>query len=350
MNLRKELFEKIRGLERFVLVTVIEISGSAPREIGARMVVTEESETGSIGGGNLEYQAIQSARDLLAHTREFKRRTEFSGLGVTLKQCCGGAVQLMFEAFAGESAQQLVDTLAVAPSDRPRFLVTCVSDDEPAIVVSRRSERNQLPDLVWDAAQTLVAERGETSCMVIDGETQWFITHLNEPPTKIVLFGAGHVGKALVKLLQDLPFQIDWVDSRADIFPAFIPANTRALSPDDLFRFINEQPADVCFVVMTHDHGLDYELCSHILRHRQFSWLGLIGSKTKRLRFEQRLFNEGVDSFTLKRLVCPIGIPAIRGKFPAAIALSTATQLLELHNYRINRPADKSVMQVEARS
>ncbi len=350
MSFRTELFEKVNGLDRFVLVTVIEISGSAPREVGARMVVTERTECGSIGGGNLEYQAIRSARELLTSHLEFTRRTEYSGLGITLKQCCGGAVQLMFEVFEGDNLKQLVDALAQAADRRPRFLVSCVSDDEPAVVVSRRNDRLQLPDVVWDAAQALVRERGQTSVKVVVGETQWFITYLNEPPTKIVLFGAGHVGKALVKILQDLPFHIDWVDSRSDIFPVDIPDNTRALSPADPVTLIDEQSPGVCYIVMTHDHGLDYELCRHILRQRKFGWLGLIGSDTKRLRFEQRLIKDGVDSFTLKRLVCPIGIAGIRGKFPAVIALSTATQLLELHNRRVSISADESLVHVEAQT
>ncbi len=350
MSWRKDLFDKVDGLNRFVLITVIEVSGSAPREVGARMVVSEKSISGSIGGGNLEYKAIQSAKELLSHSGEFTRRTEFTGLGVTLKQCCGGAVQLMFELFSKKSAKRLIDALALEHSDRPRFLVSCVFGDHPARVVSRRDDLSQMPDAIWDSARSLITANSKTSQLVTDGKAQWFITYLDEQPTKIVLFGAGHVGKSLVKLLQDLPFQIDWVDSRVDIFPTTVPDNTRVVNSKDPMKLIDNQPEDVFFVVMTHDHGLDYELCLHILRRRKFAWLGLIGSKTKRMRFEQRLEKDSIDSFTLQRLVCPIGIPGIRGKFPAVIALSTAAQLLEVRNHAVSAFSDNTLLQVEAQS
>ena len=350
MNNRQQLFEMVSGLEQFVLVTVIEISGSAPREVGARMVVTADSESGSIGGGNLEYQAIDSARSLLSERFEFVRRTEYSGLGVTLKQCCGGAVQLMFEKFCGDGAQRLIYALANDDSRRPKFLISCVSDDRQAVIISRKKDLPQLPASVWDAAQALVVQGGQASELITDGATSWFVSHLNPVPSKLVLFGAGHVGKALVKVLEDLPFQIDWVDSRPELFPAQLPDNTQSLSPDNPFKLIDEQPDDVLFVIMTHDHGLDYELCRSILCRRNFGWLGLIGSKTKRQRFEQRLIKDGIDAFTLKRLNCPIGVAGIRGKFPAVIALATAAQLLEVHNNRTCHLQQKPVTQVEAQS
>ena len=351
MSLRQELYENLVGLDRFVIVTLIEINGSAPREVGARMIVTGESSQGSIGGGNLEFQAIQNAQAMLVRPQKFTRKTEYSGLGITLKQCCGGAVQLMYEMFAGNSADQLIHELGIEGEGRPRYLVSCVSDDRPTRVVSRRDDVEDLPDSVWDTARELVAGSSEYSRLVSEGSTQWFITHLNEKPIKIVLFGAGHVGKALVPLLQNLPFQIDWVDQREDVFPSSIPDNARTLSPDDLTSFIDSQPDGAFFVVMTHDHGLDYELCLHILKRRNFGWLGLIGSRTKRLRFEQRLNKDGINSFTLQRLICPIGLPSIRGKYPAVIALSTAAQLQEVRN-RIAKSEDteRSVLQAEVQT
>ena len=114
---------------------------------------------------------------------------------------------------------------------------------------------------------------------------------------KIVLFGAGHVGKALVKLLQDLPFLVEWVDERADLFPQEIPDNAVVRHLEDPLEVLDNPQSGVFYVVMTHSHGLDYELCLKILQRREFGWLGLIGSETKRKRFEKRFIEDGVDSF-----------------------------------------------------
>ncbi len=334
MSLREELFRQIEELDRFTVITLIEVHGSAPREVGARMIVTEQMTSGSIGGGNLEFQAIHHARELLAQSQGCFRKIEFAGLGITLKQCCGGAVQLMYEVFSGPCAVQLVEDVGLDLGSRPRFLLSCVSDNRPAAVISRRTDLPDLPDAIWDAAQGLLANSSISSRLISTGSTQWFITYLNEPPTKVVVFGAGHVGKALIKIMEELPFQIDWVDQRDEMFPTDLPDNTTAQSPDDLFAFIDHQSSDVLFAVMTHDHGLDYALCLHILKQQHFSWLGLIGSITKRRRFEQRLLSDGVDPLTVQRLVCPIGQAEIRSKIPTEIALSIAAQLLAVHHRR----------------
>ncbi len=350
MGFRKDLLELVHDLDRFVVVTVIEISGSAPREVGARMVVSASSMRGSIGGGDLEYQAIERARQLLSNASASVRKTEFIGLGVTLKQCCGGAVQLMYEVFCGAESRQLVNDLATEYVRRPRFLVSRLADQHPARVVSHRRDLPEIPDAVWDSARQLTCSGDSSSALIADESGLWFITHLDEYPTKLVLFGAGHVGKALVKALQDLPFQIDWVDQRADMFPPQVPNDVQIFAVEDPLEVVDKQPEGAFFVVMTHSHGLDYDLCLRILKQRSFGWLGLIGSETKKQRFEQRLQKDGVDSFTLQRLVCPIGLASIRGKRPAVIALSSAAQLMEVRNQVSRSVARESRLRAELRS
>ena len=349
MSLHPQFFDMVNGFDRFVMVTVIEITGSAPREVGARMVVTEESSKGSIGGGNLEFHATQRARELLAEKSEFLRKTEYSGLGVMMQQCCGGAVQLMYEKFSGEPARQLTKAFGAKYAETPRLLISPVSDDRPATVASGKRDISHISDHLWNRVQDMGADDENSHQLFSDGSQQWFVTRLDEFPTKIVLFGAGHVGKALVKLLRDLPFQVDWVDQRPDMFPSEIPANTRTNSLSDPVKLIGRQPPGVFFVVMTHDHGLDYRLCLRILKRQNFGWLGLIGSETKRKRFEQRLIKDGIDPFRLKRLVCPIGISGIRGKTPAVIAMSTAAQLLEVRDRVLSGQSDQSPVRADAR-
>ena len=148
-----------------------------------------------------------------------------------------------------------------------------------------------------------------------------------ESRTPLLLFGAGHVGRALVLALAPLPFAIGWIDSRQDAFPAHIPANTSPIQTDDPAAEIGRAPPDAFVLVMTHDHPLDLAITAEALA-RGFPFVGLIGSKTKRARFEKRFRELGIAAERVQALACPIGVPQIRGKEPAVIAASVAAQLL----------------------
>ncbi len=146
----------------------------------------------------------------------------------------------------------------------------------------------------------------------------------------ILLFGAGHVGRAVVLALASLPFQVTWVDSRAMAFPGFAPQNCDAVHLDDPVAALKTvQPGSLVFV-MTHSHALDLDIVDAALRHINVSHVGLIGSATKRARFVKRLTEAGVRQTELGKLVCPIGVAGIGGKEPAIIAASTVAQILIL--------------------
>lgn len=147
------------------------------------------------------------------------------------------------------------------------------------------------------------------------------------PGFSIYLFGAGHVGREVVKVLDGLPLRVKWVDERADEFPDTIPANCEKIVTARPVAKMKELSNKACAVVMTHDHALDYELVKAALQNVHFAYLGLIGSKTKAVRFNKRLQDEGLDT---SRLTCPIGIPGIMGKHPREIAISLAAELLAL--------------------
>jgi len=142
--------------------------------------------------------------------------------------------------------------------------------------------------------------------------------------TRLHLWGAGHVGRALVMALAPLPFQITWWDVRENAFPGLVPENVacRLGAPRDM-----TEPGLV--LVMTHSHALDFEVVDFALRNPQFSHVGLIGSQTKRARFLKRLKDAGHASGNLARLTCPIGNKAVASKLPAIIAATVAVQLLE---------------------
>lgn len=147
----------------------------------------------------------------------------------------------------------------------------------------------------------------------------------------VVLFGAGHVGHALVRLLGTLPCVVQWVDARDELFPDEVPANVQ-IEPTDLPEaIVDEAPAGAYFLVMTHDHSLDFALAQRIMRRDDFAYFGMIGSKTKRVKFERRLVDRGVPACRLADMTCPIGVEGIADKAPGAIALAVAAQLLRVN-------------------
>jgi xanthine dehydrogenase accessory factor len=145
---------------------------------------------------------------------------------------------------------------------------------------------------------------------------------------RLVLFGAGHVGRALVFALAPLPFTITWVDPRPDAFPAFVPGNAVARTVADPTAALAEEPAGSFVLVMSHSHQLDLALVAAALADDRFPYVGLIGSKSKRARFEKRLAAGGIPPHRIGELVCPIGVRGIGSKQPAAIAAATVAELL----------------------
>jgi xanthine dehydrogenase accessory factor len=159
---------------------------------------------------------------------------------------------------------------------------------------------------------------------------------LRPPRLHIALFGAGHVGKALIKLLGDLPCRVTWIDPRPEALPASVPLNVTPVRTASPVLTITSLPLGTLILVMTHDHQLDFEIVSAALQRPDLPAVGLIGSDTKRARFLSRLARLGI---TGERLICPIGLPGIDGKEPAVVALSVAAQILQIRPQPSQRSA-----------
>ncbi|MFM0335416.1 xanthine dehydrogenase accessory protein XdhC [Paraburkholderia fungorum] len=149
-------------------------------------------------------------------------------------------------------------------------------------------------------------------------------------PMHIVLFGAGHVGHALIKLLGSLPCVVQWVDERDELFPDETPPNVQVEATDTPDVIVDTAPPGAYFLVMTHNHALDFSLAARIMRRRDFTYFGMIGSKTKRVKFERRLLDRGVDLDRLVEMTCPIGVDGIVDKAPPAIAVAVCAELLQI--------------------
>ena len=264
-----------------VLVRVVSTQGSAPREAGTWMAVWADALTGTIGGGQLEFQAIAAARALLAGRPDAPAPDSVLRypLGPSLGQCCGGVMFLSY----------------------------------------RRINAADSPEL----------RRALTASLA-----------------PVALFGGGHVGAAIVRLLAGLPYAVRWVDSRDGVFPPAVPVQVQTEQSEPVQCAVADLPTDARVLIMSFSHAEDLDIviaCLQRLRTRNdLPYVGLIGSATKWATFRHRLRARGFTDAELARITCPIGVPGIEGKEPEVIAVAVAAQLLQVAP---PRPASCSVPQ-----
>lgn len=269
-----------------IVVTVSATRGSAPREAGTCMLVAADAVEGTIGGGHLEWQAIADARGLLAAGAAPPRPGDTSPAPAPLRE----------------------QHLALGPS-----LGQCCGG-----AVSLRFE--------WLTAAQL--ERWPAAV----------------PRFHLQLYGAGHVGRAIVVLLSGIECRVQWIDERDLAFAPPAPdrpwpAHIECLAVEPVQAEVALAPPGSCFLVMTHSHDLDMAITEAILRRGDFHFFGLIGSRTKRARFRSRLAHKGFAPGLIDRITCPIGIDGIDGKEPEVLAVAVVAQLLQLAPSRPGRVA-----------
>jgi xanthine dehydrogenase accessory factor len=196
-----------------------------------------------------------------------------------------------------------------------------------------------LEHVVTDHARKLLAEgiaaaRLETFSLgahlgqCCGGKVTVLLEPFGPPDFTVALFGAGHVGKALVNVLAGVPCRILWIDARAEQFPATTPSNVDKILTDRPEDEVKDLPAGCLALVMTHSHDLDQALCERLLKRGDCRYIGLIGSDTKWRRFEQRMTAKGMAPELVRSIRCPIGIDGITGKHPHEIAIAVAAELL----------------------
>ena len=244
-------------------VLITRALGSTPREAGSAMLVTGDEAVGTIGGGRLEWEAIERARTLL-RTGGDRFDLEMP-LGPALGQCCGGHVSLRIE----------------------------------------RADLRVLDEL--DAS-----ERAQAASLPV-----------------VLLFGAGHVGQALACALVPLPLRVRWIDGRPGAFGRGAPIGVEPVSTEAWEREVAHAPPGAACLVLTHSHALDARIASAALERGEFAYVGLIGSVSKRRRFERAFRASGLAEALIAPLVCPIGNRGVRDKRPAVIAALAAAEIIE---------------------
>jgi len=364
----------VRRGEALAMVTVVAAEGSTPREAGTRMLVSERGQSGTIGGGALEHRAMEQARRMLASERGWALQDY--PLGPFLRQCCGGHVRLLLERLDGGSVgwldeaarletageryalKALVqgDTLqrsilpnAVGEGDHAEHgggvsanasgpILNSGSSGSPGAAPSTALRAVPLPSArggmdQWPGALVRMVDAHDNPLpgrrpQPSDGDA--LIETVDARRPRLLMFGAGHVGQAIVRAFAPLPFTLDWHDSRE-------AAAAPGVAVHDEARLIQiaGDIAEADFVlILTHNHDLDYQLTRAALTAGTFRYCGLIGSDTKRARFLRRLRGDGVPEAAIARLTCPIGLPGLKSKAPEVIAVAVAAQLLQ----RIDTP------------
>lgn len=280
-------------------VVVADVAGSAPREVGAAMLVWDGGQSGTIGGGVLEYELANIA------LKGEDRMTQHA-LGPDMGQCCGGSVHILTEIYDLARAEAL-------PKD-------VIARGEGAMPL-------QMQKLISDARSQGVRPKAQRI-------GSWLIEPVHAPENQLWIWGAGHVGRALVNVMAPLPnVQITWVDTALDRYPNEVP--------DGVTVFPAKQPADAIpyanvrshHLILTYSHAIDLALCHGLLSHG-FATCGLIGSATKWARFQKRLVALGHQDTKISDIMCPIGAPSL-GKHPQLIAIGVADQLIR-HSFKQN--------------
>ncbi|MEO8102983.1 MAG: xanthine dehydrogenase accessory protein XdhC [Betaproteobacteria bacterium] len=340
----EDLFGVLATGQSAISIAVASTNGSVPREAGTRMRVTLAGVFGTIGGGHLEFKAIQIARDMLA-SGGAPALLRFP-LGASLGQCCGGLVNLLFEPVVPD-ARWVNDIAGLRGQGIDCVAVTPLRGNISAgkLVVSADDWAGSLGSPTLDHEAVAIARHRlathQASALLSVADNECFFEMMPAVQFNVVLFGAGHVGRAVVRILADLPCQVTWIDSREAEFPADIPHHVYRCMNEFPEEEVAKAPAGSYFLVMTHSHQLDQAISERILLRRDFAYFGLIGSLTKRRQFERRMAARGIPEARFAGMTCPIGIRAIDSKEPMAIAVGVVVEILQTQQYTARIAAGK---------
>lgn len=302
------LSDAIETHGKVVRVVIAEVKGSAPRQPGTAMLVWQDGQSGTIGGGALELAACAMAADMLHTGPDTQVRRQ--ALGPDIGQCCGGAVTLVMERYDAARYQVMQDNWSYQG------------------IWARRVEADaELPDKLHRHIRR--HEHADTP-MATTLSQGWLIEPVWRTRMPVFIYGAGHVGDALARLLAPMPaFDVWLVDVRAPLFGP-LPAAVHYSDQTPPHEVMATTTDDAAHFIMTPEHDYDLTLCDTVLR-RPFAFAGLIGSATKWARFRSRLAALGHSDAQISRIRCPIGQPEL-GKHPQAIAVGVASELLRLAN------------------
>lgn len=338
-----EILKRLMGFldrhERVALVTILGLRGSGPRRAGSKMLVPATGPTvGTIGGGWLESEALQSAREVLT-TGRFQLRTlslsqeEASESGMI----CGGTVDLLVECLDGadpELVELFRQVTVTFGSHRPGFLVTVVERNAETMRTSHTlldAHGQWLAGNSWAADWQSWRERmvGRTQPILLQESNRLvFIDPLN-PPKTVWIFGGGHLAESLAPLCAQVDFRVVVLDDREEFATASrFPTAAEVQVVPSFATAMKSLPirTDGLVVIVTRGHLWDQVVLAQALR-TEAAYIGMIGSRRKRDATYRALAEEGFSSTELQRVHCPIGLP-IGAETPQEIAISIVAELI----------------------
>ena len=325
-----DALEITRREEAVMLVIVCGVEGSAPRDPGAAMLVTTSEASGSIGGGALEMSALDYARTVLKDGAPSIVFEDYP-LGPALGQCCGGFVRLGFYRFGVRDEDWLCEAVSALEHKQAGWIEIGLNKEAAAATFVEGA----LPSAEIDVEFLDTDGEVHTHKMPHVPDCTRLRIRISGDLAQVCIFGAGHVGHAMVSLLETMPAEVTWIDRREDQFPEAPGKDIVIHRTEHEIDLITSAPSGTCFLVMTHDHELDYTLVQNILSRGDAAYCGLIGSKTKRARFAQRLIRDGLNAAHVDTLICPIGGAQLTSKAPEMIALSALHEMFIAHQHYV---------------
>lgn len=298
---------------------ITDVRGSAPTQVGDSMLLLSNGRwTGSVGGGNLEWKLMQAGQMAwwrLQNTQKLPPASAMKidhGLGCHTDQCCGGRVE----------AHLLM---------LPKHFSALMNDHADRIYTVDADERLQLSGGYTASQQALGDTQGWTPKLIQKSERRLSDQHNNsllrraKHAPQLWVFGAGHIARALAPLASALNFRVSVFDGRPQWADPEAFPNEINVRPSALPESVDQPDSDTTVLIMTHSHKLDYQLLE-LMSDWDLGYLGVIGSKTKAVRFRHRLDNQGIDD---SHIHMPIGLPDM-GKEPMAVAVSCVAELLQI--------------------
>lgn len=331
INWLNQIKKLTQSKQDFIVISVVDTKGSAPCMVGDKMICVQDNIVyGTIGGGNLEYQAIKYALTLN------KMITVMTySLGAKLGQCCGGVVTLVFEFYNRIACLGwLEQALKQIQSEKDFVLATILNNTVEKYIPGDKflCIKNSEPDLISKHANNLLNNKqniGHIKQVKTDNDTLdiYYESFISSTLLPVVIFGAGHITNALIPMIINLPIKLYLIDDREQALQKYRQYNNITIIED---TSVNQQiPNNAYYLIMSYSHQLDFDMCLNILNSTQFSYLGLIGSNTKAHKFKTKLKQRQVDQALIDKLICPIGKKYQSAQGPSVVAISLATQILE---------------------
>ena len=337
----------------FVLLTIISTKGSTPCSNGDKIVFSgAESVFGSIGGGNLEFKALSFAEELLSLNSNGTYLKKYP-LGASLGQCCGGYVNVMFESFIqSDATNSWIKTVSNLLQDNEDFIVATIVDSNSEIEFSSKKfvylDGNLSPNIDDKKISSLITKSAKDLLLLSDSPTivqfenqsgalteVCFEKVLTSEVQPVVIFGAGHISRALMPILINLPIKIYWVDDRAEQFDKYQGDTSQIdIICDDFVQSIPDLPDSSYCLVITYSHQIDFEICEKMITQNNFSYLGMIGSEIKGKKFRDRFHQKNFSEEVINKFICPIGDKQKFLKSPAAIAVTIAMDLINFIEHK----------------